>query len=91
MKIRKNKSEERSKNLSGSYHKDTLALTIAGCNKVVYNGFIEAETWVMIRWNVFGDGTIQWNQETYFFSRNLDPNEKRCLATMASDLEAFSR
>ena len=23
---------------------DTLALTIAGCNKVVYNGFIKAET-----------------------------------------------
>ena len=43
-KIRKNKSEERSKNLSGSYHRDTLALTIAGCNKVVYNGFIKAET-----------------------------------------------
>ena len=44
LNIRKNKSEERSKNLSRSYHKDTLVLTIAGCNKVVYNGFIEAET-----------------------------------------------
>ena len=39
---KKNKSKEHSKNLSGSYHRDTLALTIAGCNKVVYNGFIKA-------------------------------------------------
>ena len=45
----------------------------------------------MISWNVFSDGTNRWNQETYFFSRNLDSNEKRYLATMASDLEAFSR
>ena len=39
-KSRKNKSKEHSKNLSGSNHKDFRALTIAGCNKVVYNGFI---------------------------------------------------
>ena len=45
----------------------------------------------MISWNVFSDGTNQWNQESYFFSRNFGFNEKRYLATMASDLEAFSR
>ena len=88
---RKNKSKERSKNLSRSYHKDTLVLTIAGCNKVVYNGFIKTDVWIMNSWRVFSDGTNQWNQETYFFSRNSGPNEKRYLATMASDLEAFSR
>lgn len=30
-------------------------------------------------------------RRTYFFSRNLASNEKRCLVSMASDLEAFSR
>ena len=30
-------------------------------------------------------------RRTYFFSRNLAHNEKRCLVSMASDLEAFSR
>ena len=28
---------------------------------------------------------------SYFFSRNHAHNEKRCLVSMASDLEAFSR
>ena len=45
----------------------------------------------MISWSVFVDGTNRWNQETYFFSRKEDSNEKRYLANMASDLEAFSR
>ena len=90
-KLRKNKSKEHSKNLSGSNHKDFRALTIAGCNKVVYNGFITIAIWIMISWSVFVDGTNRWNQETYFFSRNRNCNEKRYLANMASDLEAFSR
>ena len=30
-------------------------------------------------------------RRTYFFSRNLTGNEKQCLVSMASDLEAFSR
>jgi hypothetical protein len=30
-------------------------------------------------------------RKTYFFSRNLTGNEQRCLVSMASDLEAFSR
>ena len=30
-------------------------------------------------------------RRTYFFSRNHAYNEKRCLVSMASDLEAFSR
>ena len=30
-------------------------------------------------------------RRTYFFSRSHTSNEKRCLVSMASDLEAFSR
>ena len=30
-------------------------------------------------------------RRTYFFTRNLASDEKRCLVSMASDLEAFSR
>ena len=29
--------------------------------------------------------------QAYFFSRNRTDNEKRCLVSMDSDLEAFSR
>ena len=45
----------------------------------------------MMSWSVFSDGPTDEIGKTYFFSRNLDLNEKRYLATMASDLEAFSR
>ena len=30
------------------------------------------------------------SEQVYFFSRNRTDNEKRCLASMDSDLEAFS-
>ena len=31
------------------------------------------------------------SDKVYFFSRNCTNNEKRCLVSMDSDLEAFSR
>ena len=42
--------------------------------------------------NIFSDGNQPVKSgQAYFFSRNRADNEKRCLVSMDSDLEAFSR
>ena len=90
--IRKNKSKEHGKNLSGSQHKDyshtyNSRMQLSRLQRIYHSRNL---TYAELENSLTKEPTGEIRR-AYFFSRNLASNEKRCLVSMASDLEAFSR
>ena len=92
LKSRKNKSKKRRKNLSGSSYKDdshayNSGMELSRLQRIYHK---HNATYYPPKESV---SIVSANEirRTYFFSCKCTCNEKRCLVSMASDLEAFSR
>ena len=92
LKSRKNKSKKRRKNLSGSSYKDDSHAYNSGMElsrlQRIYHKHIATYNPPKESVSIVSANEIR---RTYFFSCKCTCNEKRCLVSMASDLEAFSR
>ena len=91
-KSRKNKSKKHRKNLSGSPYRDgshayNSGMALSRLQRIYHK---HNATYYPPKESV---SIVSANEITrrYLFSCNCTCNEKRCLVSMASDLEAFSR